>query len=146
LVAPALAATHTNVTIVGHAFQPQTVTVVAGESVTWRNDDPVTHNAVAFDGSFRTEVLSTGQTGSVTFTAVGSFSYRCTIHPSMRGAVDVVASAPAPATDAEGAPAQPAPSPAFAMVASMAAAGAVWALVRRTRRRINLRASTSAKE
>jgi plastocyanin len=122
------------VTMVGHSFQPGEVTVVAGTTVTWKNDDSVSHNAVAFDGSFRTEVLAPGDRGSVTFATTGSFSYRCTIHPSMRGAVVVVAAAPAPATDTVERAVPAGAPPAGAAIALLAGAVAAGLTLARPRR------------
>lgn len=82
-------------------FTPATMTVQVGDTITWTNQDVAIHNAVALDGSFGTDQLATGVSGSITFSAVGTFPYRCTIHPSMLGSVIVTAAAATPpATDA----------------------------------------------
>ena len=59
--------------------------------MTWRNDDVTVHNAVAVDESFRTRMLSPGDTATVRFRTVGRVPYVCSIHPGMRGTVRVVA-------------------------------------------------------
>jgi plastocyanin len=94
LPAAALAAT-TTVDIQGFVFRPATVTVQAGDSVTWVNADTVAHNAVALDGSWRTPNLLSNQQATVAFETAGTFLYWCSIHPEMRGTVIVVAAPPA---------------------------------------------------
>jgi plastocyanin len=78
----------------GSTFQPGEVTVGVGESVTWTNMDPALHDAVADDGSWKTERLNPSQSASVTFEAPGSYPYRCTLHGPMRGTITVVDAAP----------------------------------------------------
>jgi plastocyanin len=73
----------------GMAFSPQTVTIKAGDTVTWTNMDQPPHNATAVDSSWKTSTLATGETGSVTFATAGTFPYICTIHPNMTGTVIV---------------------------------------------------------
>ena len=87
------------VTIAGFAFGPETITVTAGDTVTWSNSDTVGHTATAGDGSFDTGTISGGASASVTFDTAGTYAYACTIHPTMTGTVVVEAAAPAP-TDA----------------------------------------------
>ncbi len=77
------------VTIQSFAFSPATLTVKVGESVTWTNQDSVGHSATSDDGSFKTSVLSQGQSGSVTFSKAGTFTYHCSIHPNMKGTIVV---------------------------------------------------------
>lgn len=89
------------VSIANLAYDPATVTVNVGDSVTWTNNDSVGHTATADGGSFDTGSIAGGQSDSVTFTAAGSFPYHCTIHPQMTGTVVV-----------QGAAATPAPTPA----------------------------------
>jgi hypothetical protein len=81
------------VTIKDFSFGPSTVTVHAGDTVTWVNEGPSNHTASA--AGFNTGILHTGQSASQTFTHAGTFSYRCSIHPFMRGVVIVL---PAPAS------------------------------------------------
>jgi plastocyanin len=73
-------------------FSPASVTIAAGDTVTWRNTGQAPHNATADDGSFKTPTLDNGQSASHTFTQAGTFSYICTIHPNMHGTVRVLAS------------------------------------------------------
>ena len=77
------------VSISNFAFVPATLTVPAGATVTWTNQDQEPHTVVAGDGSFRSPGLGTGATYSYTFPTAGSFDYICSIHPFMHGTVVV---------------------------------------------------------
>ena len=77
------------ISISNFAFVPATLTVPAGATVTWTNQDQQPHTVVAGDGSFRSPGLGTGATYSYTFPMAGSFDYICSIHPFMHGTVVV---------------------------------------------------------
>jgi plastocyanin len=78
------------VRIAGFAFAPKTVSARVGQKVTWENQDPSTiHTVTALDGSFRSWQLKQGGEFSHVFRRAGTFAYRCSIHPSMRGTVKV---------------------------------------------------------
>jgi plastocyanin len=77
------------VDMAGFAFSPATVSIAAGETVSWTNGDDAPHNATMIDGACQTGNLSKGETGALTFTAAGTYGYRCTIHPTMNGTVEV---------------------------------------------------------
>jgi plastocyanin len=76
------------VTIEGFAFSPKTVTVNVGDTVTWTNNDTVTHTATSA-GNFDTGNIGGGASKSVTFQTAGTFAYVCSIHSSMTGTVVV---------------------------------------------------------
>ena len=82
----ALAAT---VQISNFRFQPETLEVPAGSSVTWRNADEEIHAIVAADGSFASPGMDTDGTFTRTFPAPGTYAYRCALHPQMRGTIVV---------------------------------------------------------
>lgn len=82
---PALAANH-NVTIQGMKFSPASISVKAGDTITFTNKDSAPHNATADDGSFATPRLGKGESAKVTVPA-GAHDYICTIHPMMKGKV-----------------------------------------------------------
>jgi plastocyanin len=71
------------------AFNPATIEVPVGTTVTWTNQDSAPHTATADDGSFDTGRLDQGQRGSVTFDQPGTYTYICTFHPNMKGTVVV---------------------------------------------------------
>ncbi len=72
-----------------YAFSPMTITVAAGTTVVWTNDSSAPHTVTADDGSWSSNVLNHGGTYSRTFTAPGTYTYHCSIHPYMLGAVVV---------------------------------------------------------
>ena len=78
-----------NLEIINYAFTPPTIRIKVGTKVTWTNRDTVKHNAIADDGSFKTELVGKDESVSVTFNKAGTFPYYCGPHPSMRGTVIV---------------------------------------------------------
>jgi plastocyanin len=79
-----------SVTIAGFAFDPASVTINAGDSVTWTNRDQVAHSVVFAGGGPRTGVLATGASATLTFATAGTFNYVCGIHgAAMMGTVIV---------------------------------------------------------
>jgi plastocyanin len=87
--APALAATQT-VTISNYTFMPASLSVHAGDTVIWTNQDGIPHTATALDGkSFDSGAIDPGASWKFVFTKTGHFNYRCAIHPDMRGAINV---------------------------------------------------------
>jgi LPXTG-motif cell wall-anchored protein len=88
----ARAAANGSVTIVDFEFQPGSVTIDQGDTVTWTNNGPTAHSATAPDGSFDTGIFPAGQSRSHTFNEAGTFSYICTPHPNMHGTIVVRAS------------------------------------------------------
>jgi plastocyanin len=124
---PALAQTQPAVTISDFQFGPANLSVPVGTKVTWTNNGPSTHTATD-NGVFDSGPLPKGQSFSFTFASAGAFNYICTIHPFMRGVINVTAaasaapvSAPASAAPASAAPASVAPSPPPSAVAAPAA-------------------------
>ena len=69
-------------------FPPQKLTVKAGTTVTWTNEDDIPHTVVS-TGHFRSKALDTGDKYSFTFTTPGSYQYFCYIHPHMTGTIVV---------------------------------------------------------
>lgn len=71
-------------------FDPATVTAKVGDTITWTNNGPAQHT-VTLDSqsSCDTGTISAGSTGSLTFTAAGSYPFHCKIHSSMKGTITV---------------------------------------------------------
>ncbi|HKB28566.1 MAG TPA: plastocyanin/azurin family copper-binding protein [Candidatus Limnocylindrales bacterium] len=72
------------------AFAPSTVTAKVGDVITWTNGGPASHtvtvdNAPACD----TGAIASGSTGSLTFSAAGSYPFHCSIHSSMKGTITI---------------------------------------------------------
>jgi plastocyanin len=81
------------VSIKNMAFNPASLSVTAGATVTWTNSDTTIHTVTADDGSFNSGNIAIGATYSRVFNTAGTFSYHCMIHPEMTGKVMVTASA-----------------------------------------------------
>ena len=71
------------------AFQPKTLEVPVGTTVTWTNQDAIQHSVTASDGSFDSGLFTQGGVYSHTFDAPGTYSYVCSRHGSMMGEVTV---------------------------------------------------------
>ncbi|GHE69356.1 hypothetical protein GCM10014715_24030 [Streptomyces spiralis] len=98
---PAHAATSYRVVMSGYAFSPRSLTITAGDTVTWVNQDQAPHNVKTTSGpeSIHSPLLSKGGSWSHTFTTPGSYGYVCTVHPGMSAQLVVkAAAAPAPTT------------------------------------------------
>ena len=74
-----------------YQFQPSVITVPAGTTVTWTNEDTFTHSVRLVDQGDRViGPMRPGQTVSYRFTTAGTYHYDCSLHPQdMRGAVIV---------------------------------------------------------
>ncbi|WP_081345983.1 cupredoxin family copper-binding protein [Mycobacteroides chelonae] len=77
------------VDIENFAFNPATLTVPAGTTVTWTNKDEEPHNVVSEDGTFRSPGMDAKGTFSHQFTRPGTYQYVCGIHPFMKATVVV---------------------------------------------------------
>lgn len=86
LVGNALAADHT-VRIKAMKFQPANLSVAAGDTVTFINDDNAPHTATAKDGSFNTPRLGKGSSAKIKISKSGAFDYFCAVHPRMKGKI-----------------------------------------------------------
>ena len=71
------------------AFDPERIDAVAGDTVTWHNDSVARHTVTADDGSFDSGALFGGDSYARRFGAPAVVRYHCSVHPSMRGEVDV---------------------------------------------------------
>lgn len=123
---PARAATAHHVTMSGYAFQPAALTITAGDTVTWTNHDTAPHDVQITYGpaGAHSPLLSKGASWSFTFTAAGSYTYVCSVHPGMAARLVVRAAptrAPAPVPTTRAA----APAPATASHAGHPHAAAV---------------------
>jgi plastocyanin len=67
-------------------FNPDEVSVSAGDTVEWKWDENVLHN-VSGDG-FKSDNES-GGTFEHTFSKAGTYDYQCTLHSGMKGTVEV---------------------------------------------------------
>ncbi len=71
-------------------FDPGSVSIKAGDSVTWDfQDQGASHTVTADSGSFDSCLQSAGFKFTVTFPTAGDFPYKCTVHSGMTGDVKV---------------------------------------------------------
>lgn len=69
------------------AFEPKTVQVSVGDTITFENEDSEPHE-VSIAGE-RLGIQQEGESVQWTAEEAGTFEYFCTIHPSMTGKVEV---------------------------------------------------------
>ena len=81
-----------------HAYEPLDLTVVAGTTVRWTNEDAIAHTVTSGvsdgssgtpDGRFDSPFLDQGDAFTFTFDEPGTYPYFCKPHPWMRGTVTV---------------------------------------------------------
>ena len=72
-------------------FNPQQITVRAGETVVWTNHDDIPHTVTSTTMAFRSKALDTDDKFSFTFAAPGKYDYFCSLHPTMTGSIVVEA-------------------------------------------------------
>lgn len=75
------------ISIEGFAFSPASLTISAGTTVVWTNNDSVGHNIKS--DAFNSPMLSQGQTFQFKFDTKGTYEYTCGVHPSMKGQIIV---------------------------------------------------------
>jgi plastocyanin len=93
------AAAANSISIDNFTFNPPTLTVKAGTTVTWTNKDDIPHGiASANNGFSRSKAMDTDDSFSFTFTTPGSYQYFCYIHPHMTGMIVVQAATGSNAT------------------------------------------------
>ncbi|GEM_PF-5380512 len=77
------------VSIRNFIYEPASLSIRVGESVRWTNYDVALHDAAAYTGSWKTPLLKVNESATRVFGEPGVFPYYCTIHPAMRGTVEV---------------------------------------------------------
>ena len=86
--APAASPASSNaVSIKNFAFNPATLTVSSGTTVTWMNNDSAPHQIKS--DTFNSSALNQGEKFEFKFDTPGTFNYSCSIHPSMKGTIIV---------------------------------------------------------
>jgi plastocyanin len=76
------------------AFTPSSVTIAPNTTITWTNKDGMSHSVTSDGGTFNSGILSTNQTYPFKFTTPGTFTYHCSIHPSMTARIIVSGGTP----------------------------------------------------
>lgn len=65
------------------SFDPGSMTVARGTTITWRNDDGAVHTSTSDSTGWDTGDMPAGATRTTTFNTAGTFRYHCTYHRSM---------------------------------------------------------------
>jgi plastocyanin len=75
----------------GKAFSMATLSIKAGDKVSFRNDDPFAHNVFSLADAMQFDLGSypQGQAKSVTFSKPGLYDIECAIHPEMKLVINV---------------------------------------------------------
>lgn len=82
----------TSVNIQNYMFEPMAITVKAGSTVTWTNQDSVHHTVTAdtpSDNAPNGPLIGQGETYSFTFNKPGTYDFHCMPHANMHGTVIV---------------------------------------------------------
>ncbi len=73
--------------ITNFTFNPVTLTIKRGTTVTWTNNDLMSHQIKS--DLFNSDILTKGKSFSFTFNDAGTVNYYCSIHASMTGQIIV---------------------------------------------------------
>jgi len=78
------------VDIADFAFDPETVEIADGDTITWTNQDGNPHTATAQDRDvLQSGTLQQGDSYSQTFDTAGTYDYFCEFHANMQGTIVV---------------------------------------------------------
>jgi plastocyanin len=79
------------VLISNFAFNPSSLSLKVGTTITWKNQDPMSHTVttVSAPTAFDSGTLPAGASYGFTFTLTGTYQYHCSIHPGMTGTITV---------------------------------------------------------
>ena len=77
------------VNIQDFSFEPDTVSVPVGATVTWTNKDEEPHTVFSNDDVFKSRALDTDEKFSFKFTKAGTYKYFCSVHPKMVATIEV---------------------------------------------------------
>ncbi len=85
----ALAQTVVEVSIEAYRFTPLQISIRAGDSVLWRNQEKRTSHSVVFpaEGGLESERLFPGESWQRRFDQPGRYEYQCGPHPEMKGLI-----------------------------------------------------------
>lgn len=70
-------------------FSPASLTVNSGTTVTWLNNEDITHTVTSNTAVFDSGDMGKGKTYSYTFLVAGTYLYYCAYHPGMTGIIIV---------------------------------------------------------
>jgi len=75
--------------IQGLAFYPASISVAAGTTITWTNKDVIAYTVTSSTSLFNSGSIAFRKTFMFTFSTAGTYSYFCSIYPSMVATVTV---------------------------------------------------------
>lgn len=78
-------------TIENYSFTPPNISIKKGDTVTWTNDDTISHTITENDDRVgpNSPRLAPGKTYAYKFVASGTYNYHCQLHHNMTGRVIV---------------------------------------------------------
>jgi len=71
------------------AFGANPLTISAGTTISWLNNDNTTHTSIGDEGQWNSGNVAPGGRFNFTFASSGQFTYHCQIHPNMTGTIIV---------------------------------------------------------
>lgn len=93
---PSATMTEKVVTISSTGFSPKSITIKAGESITWANSDSANHTVNSSPHPVHTDypplnlgVIKPGESKSLSFPKAGTYKYHDHLNPSLFGSVTV---------------------------------------------------------
>ena len=79
----------TQIVVKDFMFQPMSLQVKAGSTVTWLNKDEEPHTVISDTGLFHSGAIDTNESFSFKFDKAGTYHFTCSIHPRMVGTIVV---------------------------------------------------------
>ena len=73
----------------GMVFQPDAITVTAGDTIVWVNKDMVPHSATSETAGFDSKVIQANGSWRTRVERAGNFDYVCSFHPMMTAKLQV---------------------------------------------------------
>jgi plastocyanin len=70
-------------------FEPATAKVKVGQEISWRNEDDAKHDAFSEEHGLDTPEIGQGKTVEYTPDKAGTIQYICSIHPNMKGTLEI---------------------------------------------------------
>ena len=84
---PAAAPAAAAIGIHDYAYEPATLSIPVGTTVSWTNHDADSHTITG--SGLKSKSLAAGETYSFAFMQAGTFTYACALHPQMKGTITV---------------------------------------------------------
>ena len=78
-----------SVDIANSLFSPAELRIKAGTTVVWTNQDAANHQVHDDSNAFKSDILGQGGMVEVNYSAPGTFTYHCHVHPNMKATVIV---------------------------------------------------------